>query len=60
MHLFPPLDPYFIAVSREGTAFISEVLQRYYALLEYYNKTKEIMQEYGLKLNELTGQDPYY
>ena len=43
MHLFPPLDPYFIAVSREGTIFISEVLQKYYALLEYYDKTKEIM-----------------
>ena len=34
IHLFPALDPYFMAVSLKGIQFIKLMLQQYYELLE--------------------------
>ena len=40
--------------------FISEVLQRYYVLIEYPKKVKSILKEYQMRLKEISGNDPYF
>ena len=50
VHLYPPLDPYFLSVSKEGKDFISEVLQSYYVLLEFSERIKELIVKYQLNL----------
>ena len=53
VHLYPALDPYFIAVSAKGTEFIREMLQQYYVLLELAedkSKIKAVFQENDLHM----------
>lgn len=60
LHLYPPLDPYFLAVSRDGVDFIKEVIKVYIDLLEFPDKTAKMLAQLKLNMGEIRGRDPYY
>jgi len=54
------LDPYFLAVSRDGADFIKEVVKVYIDLLEFPEKTAKVIAKLKLNMGEIQGNDPYY
>ncbi len=58
--MYPPLDPYFLAVSRDGVDFIKEVIKMYIDLLEFPDKTAKVIAQLRLNMGEIKGNDPYY
>ena len=58
--MYPPLDPYFLAVSRDGVDFIKEVIKVYIDLLEFPEKTEQVITQLRLSMGEINGKDPYY